>query len=360
MGASPAAWAQDTGAPTPPPLAQPRPPAPYASSPGAQAARFYQEGNAAFAQKRWTDAEAAYRKAWALSRTFDVAANLGEVMVRLEKWRETAALLAFGLRSAPPSAKPAQRDRTRHFLDETLEKVGALRLRPSVEGAEVLVDGEQIRPDDLADAVFVLPGAHQIIARKQGFREANETIVAAPGSSQDVSLTLVPAPVTPPSAPAAGTTPSPGSALTVTLGADATPGTQRSLLPAFVLGGAAVAGIGLGIGLTVTSNATSADADQVRGKILSEGGQCVSPGAFADPCDELASALDRVDTLGNGARVAFVAGGALALGAAAYVLWPVLLGRGSAETRTQGQPAPLQWAPLLGRNQAGVAVLGGW
>jgi hypothetical protein len=61
--------------------------------------------------------------------------------------------------------------------------------------------------------------------------------------------------------------------------------------------------------------------------------------------------LSNIDTLGNVARVAYVASGALAIGAAAYALWPHLAPASAAGTRV---------APRVGPEGAGLVVLGVW
>ncbi|KYF82950.1 hypothetical protein BE11_45625 [Sorangium cellulosum] len=58
-----------------------------------------------------SDAELKYLKAWAVVRSFDIAANLGEVQLQLKKPRSAATFLAFALRTAPPSTKARCRGR---------------------------------------------------------------------------------------------------------------------------------------------------------------------------------------------------------------------------------------------------------
>src|SRR5262249_55427610 len=147
--------------------------------------------NAAFEQRKWAEAAAAYQGAWKLARTFDVAANLGEVVLHLGRPREAAKYLAFSLRAAPPSAKAAQRERTRHFLDEARQQVGAIRLRTNVADARATIDGALVEPEDLPFELFLDPGAHTIEAQREGYGPARTTIQVGAGSTQDVSLMLV-------------------------------------------------------------------------------------------------------------------------------------------------------------------------
>ncbi len=143
-----------------------------AEAAGEQAAKFFRQGNTAFEQKKWPEAETAYLQAWRLARTFDVAANLGEVMLQLHRPREAARYLAFSVRSAPPSAKAPQRERTKHFLEETKKEVGTVVVRVNLPDARVTIDGSPVEPSELPFELFVDAGAHTIVAQHDGYLEA--------------------------------------------------------------------------------------------------------------------------------------------------------------------------------------------
>lgn len=161
-----------------------------------QAEAYFQQGNDEFEKQRWSAAEVAYLEAWKIIRTFDVAANLGEVELHLHKMRDAAQHLSYGLRTAPPSSTQAQRERTQHFLDQATEAVGALRLRVNVAGARVELEGNgttlQIPAQDVPYVVFVEPGTWTVVAKHDGYFEAKETIHAKAGWSQEVELKLLP------------------------------------------------------------------------------------------------------------------------------------------------------------------------
>jgi hypothetical protein len=296
---------------------------PAAAAPLTQAASFYQQGNVEFEKKNWPAAEAAYVKAWAITRTFDVAANLGEVEFHLGKMRETAEYLTYSLRTAPPSSKLAQRERTLHFLEQVKDKVGVLRLHVNVEGAAISINGRPIVAEDVAHEIFVDPGTCTVVAKRAGYFEARTTIDAKAGSSSDVALTL-----------------------------DPVPEEKKSAVPLILLGAASAASLGLGIAMTAVSNGKSTDAVAQRAALLLAGGQCVKPGsAFAGPCEEMKKSLGSLDTTANVARVAYVASGLLAIGAVTYALLP------------QPKPTTTGWVramPVVGANGGGLVVLGAW
>lgn len=317
---------------------------------GAEAARLYRDGNRAFEQKRWAEAEAAYLKAWAIVKTFDVAANLGEVELKLGKPRLAAEHLAFSLRAAPPSAKAAQIDRTRHFLEEAKKAVGTLRLTPSVADAEVWIDGARVAAEDVQAEVFVDPGAHEVVARREGYEPAKETVAAAPGSSQEVKLTLRPVEAAPPPGP---TVPAPGPAAPAPASKQ-----ERSIVPIVVLGAGSAVGLVVAIGATAASNGASADVYEQGSSILAEGGQCAAPvGGFVDRCAKLADAGSSVDTFANVAAVGYVASGVLAIGAVTYALWPAAAPEKGSTASARGR---VQVVPFAGASGGGVTVLGAW
>lgn len=301
-------------------------------SAGEQAAKFYQEGNQAFTQKRWQEAETAYSKAWAIARTFDVAANLGEVEAHLNKPRQAAELLSYALRSAPPSVKSAQRERTRHFLDEAKTKVHALRLNVSPKEAHVTVDGAPVDPALVGEAmqageahrggddVFVDPGEHAVEVALEGYTPQRQPIMALAGTTQMFAFFLKRAPVevkAPP--PPAGS----GSSATPPV-LPPPPPVKRSPVPAIVLGGVAVGAAAAGIGLLVEGAAKRADARDMNAAILGAHHSCVTGSGNFDPtCPTLNRTALSAGTFHNTGVGLVLGGSAAAVGAAVYLLWPV-------------------------------------
>lgn len=293
-----------------------------ATSTSEQASKFYQEGNVEFEKKSWAAAETAYLRAWAITRTFDVAANLGEVEFHLGKLREAAEFLSYSLRTAPPSSKPAQRERTTHFLDQAKEKLGIVRIRSNVEGARVSVNGRLVLPEDLAHDVFVEPGACIVTASHDGYVEVKQSVEVKQGASIDVPIAL-----------------------------ELLPREVRSRAPLFALGVASAASLGLGIAMTVVSNGKSSDADAQRAAILQDGGQCAKPGSsFVTPCADMKGTLKSLDTTANVARVAYVASGLLLIGAVTYGLLPP----------PKPQTGWVRAAPVVGAGSGGIIVTGAW
>ncbi|KYF85741.1 hypothetical protein BE17_28695, partial [Sorangium cellulosum] len=325
----------------------------------------------AFKQKRWSDAELLYLKAWALVRSFDIAANLGEVQLQLKKPRSAAAFLAFALRTAPPSAKPEQIARMRHFLDEAKTQVGALRVRvKSAPDAEVFVDGERVPAEEVKHEIYVEPGPHVLVLRRAGYEEEVVRLMAGPGVTETITQELKPKAEKTPEATAT----MPGAAGSGAAGApakgDAKPnataagetkapaaGAQveepRSWVPVIALGAASAVGLGVAVGFTVAANGAKADGEAQQAAIWNAPGACVDAvSAYADACKELRNTASRADTFAHAAGVAYVASGVLALTAVTYALWP--RDKGSRTARH------VLAVPRLHASGAGITLAGAW
>ncbi|XXY53944.1 hypothetical protein WME91_22665 [Sorangium sp. So ce269] len=312
----------------------PPPAAVYDDVPGdnARAAQLYREGNLAFDQKRWAEAELLYLKAWALVRSFDIAANLGHVQIRLNKPRSAATFLAFALRTAPPSVKPDQIARMRDFLEEARRQVGTVRLQvTNVADAEVFVDGERVPEEGVKHDIYVEPGEHRIVIRRAGYEERAIPLVARAGVRETVPVAMKPLEE---KAPVAERAPVGRSASAVG-GADVSAGAkpkapaagaqveQRAGGPrtAVITGGVVAAGVAAGIGTVlavVAASKWSAASDQ-RDELTREGGvYACAAGQRAASCRDAVERYDDGSALWNAAIWSWIGAGTVGLGTAAY------------------------------------------
>ncbi|UQA60346.1 hypothetical protein [Polyangium aurulentum] len=159
-------------------------------SPEATAAWHFRMGNLHYREQRWQEAQTAYRAAWAIERSYEVAGNLGEVELRLGRPREAATLLTYSLVHAPSSTSPDKLERTRLFLDSARKQVGVLYVGVNVPGARVLLDGRPLTDDELAGPLYVEPGDRMLEAQLAGHRPAHRIVEARAGSTQEVRLHL--------------------------------------------------------------------------------------------------------------------------------------------------------------------------
>ena len=317
-----------------------------ADATAAQQRALYERGNKLYDEKKWREAEAAYLEAWAIKKSYDLAANLADVELELGKTRDAAEHLAYALRAFPVGGKPALRQALAKRFEEIRQLVGTVRVEVGKPGAEVLVDGRSIGYAPLEDDVFVEPGARVVEARLEGYAAARETIAAGKGTRHEVRLTLARA--EPVKGDAAGW-----------VGPVGGPGGSGAAMPqdagpswVWIGAGAAATAVlaGTGVAFAVVSAGKASDADAARGDLMGRGGpEACRSGALAPGCEDLQALNDGSDTFRNLAVGSFLGAGIAGAATAAYALWP----RASASA-----PAGLRIAPTVGGGGRGVVVTG--
>jgi hypothetical protein len=279
-----------------------------------------------------------YRAAWQLKKTYDIAANLGNLEVTLGMHRDAAEHLAFALRNyAPSGATPDKIERVRQLLAQARAEVGALSIKANVDGAEVLVDGNPVGRAPIEGEVFVEAGSRSVDARLSGYEAAHLTVSVEKGASQTVTLTLAPVTVPPPPAPAPTTS-------------VATSTATRRPVALLVAGGVlAAGGLALGTGLTVAANGNGSAADAAVA-MLSHSGPKPPCATSTSLCTTIDGDRRAHDALAKGAAGAFVAGGAIGIATLGYAL---LAPRRSPSTGTR-------LVPVVAQDHAGLSVVGVW
>jgi hypothetical protein len=213
----------------------------------------------------------------------------------------------------------------------------------SVAGLEVRRDGAVLPRAEWGKDVPVDPGKHVVAAEAPGQPSwSKEVRVDQPGKVVLVEV------------PALGSDSASGDA--------SAPSEGRSLVPAFVLGGVALAGIGAGVGLIVASSSKEANRDALRESILQSSGEQGTSSCHSSlsasrrtTCDELESAAKSAPALKGAAIGAFVGGGLAAAGVLGYLLWPSPSKEG-AEAGFNVRVAPLIAPPALARAADGAFV----
>jgi hypothetical protein len=313
-----------------------------------QADDFFRSGSRLYTQQKWADAETAFRAAWALNPTYDVAANLGHTEYQLGKYRDAAEHLSFALRNWPIVGKREPRELVQKRLAEARKQVGAVTIRVSRPGAEVFVDGKAVGRAPLEQEVFVEPGARSIEAKLAGYEDDQQRIEASKGGELSVMLTLA--------ASAPGLATGPAETATVTPSGEALPGlpppppVATGPRKAVLIAGGATAGAALiaGVVFTVLANERASAAEEKNSQLV----KAVGPGTCAEPtgaCGEVAKLVhDRV-VFSDLSFWSFV--GAGTLGAATVIY--------GFATRSASQSA-VRVAPIVTASGGGFAVGGAW
>jgi len=203
-----------------------------------------------------TGAEAAYEEAFALKRSFDIAANLGAVELVQGRLREAAERFAFALSTFPAGGSSKERAALEERLETARKKIGTLVVTLEPAEATLTVDGTTPDVSPYRNWIFVEPGRHSVEATRSGFEPAEQPYVAHAGQIFEVSLVLHPTEeqMATRAGPQKPDSPSNGA----------------PMWPAFVGAGLTIALVGVGVGFTVAGSGAESDADTRRAELVAE------------------------------------------------------------------------------------------
>lgn len=288
-----------------------------------QVSQLFAQGDAAYAKGDKQGAYEAFKAAWALQKSYDIAANLGIVELKLGKYCDAAEHLMIGLNDFPPTGQPAHRKATEKKLAEALDAVGQIHVRTGVAGAQILVDGHPVTA--LRDGVvFVEPGAHVIEATAAGYTTARAHVNASRASTQQVTLTLQPV-------------------------ADKTE--RRSVVPGALLGSVGGAAVVTGIALLGAWASKKSHARDLQRAIMDAGHGCVTGATRYDSrCQELESTASMGNTFQRAGIGLLAGGGAAAVASVIYFVVP--------PSRSSASAGGLGVTPALSATTTGLVFSG--
>lgn len=321
-----AAWAADTK-----PAVDAKA-APAKGSTDEQAAKWLAQGNLAFQDGKFTEAEKAYREAFALKPVYDIAGNLAMSEFAQSKHRDAAEHLALAIRLFPLTGDPATRDKMQKTFDQCKGHVGTVKVNvATVRGAQVSVDGKVFGEAPLADDLFLDPGTHTISVTAKGYKDALKSVNVQKGVSSIVKLDLV---LLPPDA-------------VVRNGPDQ----PRSKMPAIALGGVAIVAAVVGGALLGVAGGKASDANDQAAKL--KGARCVAPpGTNTNAaCTTLVNTASSADTLHNAGIGMFIGAGVAGVAAVTYLLLPPRAAKKASSTGVRA-------TPLVGPEGAALLVSG--
>ncbi|WP_437489341.1 hypothetical protein WME75_10510 [Sorangium sp. So ce1014] len=241
-------------------LAAPAPAAAQSAADVAVAREIFIEGSEFAEQGRWEEARKQYERSLAIKRAPITLYSLGvaqqqtgQLVEALESFR------AFLVEPSAPATK-AYEKLARQAVQELERQIAALDLRFSpadVAGLAVKIDGVDVPVAALDRPRPLNPGDHTVIARAPGYREAQRTVAATPGSRLVVVMSLERDATLDasagPRAPSASARPR-GAALRSTPDA----ATVRVVPIALLAGGLATVAAGVAIGLLGVASASDA------------------------------------------------------------------------------------------------------
>src|SRR5450631_2396980 len=220
---------------------------------------LFKKGKVAFNEGKYTDALRIYSEAWHLKQSPDIAANLAQTEAELGKHRDAAEHFAFALAHLLPSSTDEQKTALAAGLEIEKKEVGTLHVTVEPGDAALNVDGAPVTLPTNGD-LYVEPGDHRASVTREGYQVNEQTVHVSKGSARVLWIRLEPADgaaASPASSAPGGTNPSselPRDSANRPSLSDSGGRSSRSLVPAFVGGGLAVAGVAVGIGFLLAGN----------------------------------------------------------------------------------------------------------
>jgi PEGA domain len=296
-----------------------------------------------------------YKAAWTLKRTYDIAANLGNVEADLGMPRDAAEHLSFALKNAAVSVPADRLDRIRKLIDQQKQLVGTVAIHASIDGAEILVNGVSVGRSPLGDEVYVDPGPVVVEARLSPFQPASQKVECSRATTTKVDLVLSLAGPVATGAPTATPTALPTASASAVPTA---PPESKSMIPVGVGAGVAAAGLGLGIVGLVISGAKGSDITSLQATLKAKDNGSYTVCSRAAPpseCADLDGAFTGKGSFRNLAIIGFATAGVAALATVTYVLVP---GPKPAAGATGAAGARVKASFSAGPNGGGALITG--
>lgn len=309
----------------------------------------FREGKAMFKNEDFEASQKAYLEGWRLKKNYEIAGNLGNVSLRLERWREAYAYLHWANDNLPPSAVDKYRPVIEGKKKEALAHVGAVNLKvvdendAPLQGAKILVDGEALAYDGAeittpaAFPVVLTPGQHVIQVTKDGYKSAKYDVVSKPGLEETVALKLLPE---------------------VVVGDDDDDDDGRRVepegpsIPIVITGAVLGAGaLGAGIGMFVISGQKASEREDLSAPLSD--GECAN-NPDNPTCTQIADLSDQETTFQTAGIGLLIGGGVISVATILYAVWP----RGSSEASEDALLQDVEWAPIVSPNYTGMALTG--
>jgi hypothetical protein len=300
----------------------------------------FREGKARYGADAYEEAYEAYLEGFKLKPNYEVAGNLGNVELKLEKYAAAYTHLKYSLENLPPSQRGGDvENRLKEKLGEALAHVGGRRFDTDPTSSEVTIDGEPIGSGSLGQWIGIEPGERKLVVAKPGYTTVTRTLDIRAGSEEATSIVLVPAAETDPDRPPPK-------------GGDQGP---ELMLPLVIAGGVVFAGaIGAGIGLHVAASGKASDREAVTATISDPGACSGNPsGDLAARCQQVTELADQENTFSNAGTGLLIGGAVVGAAIGIYVI-VVLTSGGDGETDATG----LTLVPSFGPTENGITLLG--
>lgn len=302
------------------------------------AAALFREGQEAYSNGDQQTAYEKYKAAWELKRSYDIAGNLGNVEVKLKKYKEAVPHLEFVLANLPVSmdseTRTAVMTRTQNLLNEAKSHVSIVKFSITPPEASISVDGVPVE----GGRVILDPGSHTLTLTAAGYQPTEQTLEVDAGAVENTVITMARIGEGGGGAGGGG-------------GDDVSSADDGPSVPILIAGGVLGLGaIGAGIGLHVVAAGKGGERQDLTDALPGDG-YCADNPEDRDciAIDDLAGQESTFSAAGTGL---LIGGGVVVAATLTYWLWP----RGGDDDASS--EAELQLIPTVGPTMSGLTVMG--
>jgi len=323
---------------------------------------LFKRGKDYYKDGKLKEAYGSYRAAWDLKKSYDLAANLGNAELLLGLKRDAAEHYAYCLRTFAATGGKDRREAAQKKFDEARKEVGALSIKVSPGGAEVLIDGKSVGRAPLKDEVYVDPGGRIVEARLVGYEQGKQSVqVEKGGPTQTITLELLAKKVDAPQGTGGPGKVDGGSGVQVPPSLPITPPPppppkKKNLLLIGAGAGLTAVAAGVGVALLVLGGNEASDADALIVDLKAKGGpQACSTGNPPQDCAKLHQLNVDSDAAHNAGVGMFVGASVVGLATLTYALWPM---KRAEQQKKKQKPQGVSMVPVIGGDMTGAVVRG--
>jgi len=275
-----------------------------------------EQGKAAFTAGNMHEALRAFREAWDIAKTSQIAANLGTIEANFGQHRDAAEHLQFALSHLSNTATDAQKSAISEALNAEKRHVLTLLVHGAPPGALISIDDQAVGTTPIPDETYVEPGPHNARVECPKYQGETRTISGLAGETVELTFELKPAPDAM-AMPAAGLDAPPEPPLHAV-------SSSKPSVPVLVTGGSiALIGVATGTVFAILGISASRDAQDKRDALpYNLPNACGTGTPYVAECQALADANAAVDRDRTLAVTGYVVGGVAAVGTLVYGLWP--------------------------------------
>ena len=161
----------------------------------AEARRHFDQGVAAFEQRRFGKAAREFQEAYQLSPHYSVLYNMGQVNVALGRPVEAVEAFERYLAQGGSTIPAARKAAVQAELETQRALLGTVAVQVEPAGAEIRMDGQAVGQAPLDRPVKVAAGQHTLMAFLDGYGVQNRELSVQPGEHVQIRIELASVPL---------------------------------------------------------------------------------------------------------------------------------------------------------------------